>query len=38
HTNTADMLDMAFEYIKNLQTELQTLNDARARCKCQANS
>ncbi|XP_071709063.1 transcription factor bHLH130-like [Rutidosis leptorrhynchoides] len=34
HTNTADMLDMAVEYIKDLQNELQTLNDARARCRC----
>ncbi|XP_022025575.1 transcription factor bHLH130 isoform X2 [Helianthus annuus] len=34
HSNTADMLDMAVEYIKNLQKELQTLNDARARCQC----
>ncbi|KAI3796719.1 hypothetical protein L1987_39398 [Smallanthus sonchifolius] len=33
-TNTADMLDMAVEYIKNLQKELQNLNDARARCRC----
>ncbi|KAI7752637.1 hypothetical protein M8C21_006414 [Ambrosia artemisiifolia] len=33
-TNTADMLDMAVEYIKNLQKELQDLNDARARCRC----
>ncbi|XP_076929864.1 transcription factor bHLH130-like [Bidens hawaiensis] len=33
-TNTADMLDMAVEYIKNLQKELQELNEARARCKC----
>ncbi|KAD7117141.1 hypothetical protein R6Q59_006271 [Mikania micrantha] len=33
-SNTADMLDMAVEYIKNLQKELQTLTDARARCKC----
>ncbi|KAL7603027.1 transcription factor bHLH130 [Lactuca sativa] len=33
-TNTADMLDMAVEYIKDLQKELQILNDARARCKC----
>nr|XP_043623252.1 transcription factor bHLH130-like [Erigeron canadensis] len=33
-TNTADMLDMAVEYIKDLQKELQTLNDARARCTC----
>ncbi|KAI3719144.1 hypothetical protein L6452_20038 [Arctium lappa] len=36
-TNTADMLDMAVEYIKDLQKELQTLNDARARCKCSNN-
>ncbi|KAI3731998.1 hypothetical protein L1987_63194 [Smallanthus sonchifolius] len=33
-SNTADMLDMAVEYIKNLQKELQTLNDAKARCTC----
>ncbi|KAK1424904.1 hypothetical protein QVD17_20245 [Tagetes erecta] len=33
-TNTADMLDMAVEYIKNLQNELQNLNEARARCRC----
>nr|GEX12165.1 transcription factor bHLH130-like [Tanacetum cinerariifolium] len=33
-TNTADMLDMAVAYIKDLQKELQTLNNARARCKC----
>lgn len=32
--NTADMLDMAVEYIKDLQKELQTLNEARARCTC----
>lgn len=36
-TNTADMLDMAVEYIKDLQKELQTLNEARARCKCPSN-
>ncbi|KAK9051610.1 hypothetical protein SSX86_028237 [Deinandra increscens subsp. villosa] len=35
-TNTADMLDMAVEYIKNLQKELQNLNDARERCRCSA--
>ncbi|XP_076940821.1 transcription factor bHLH130-like [Bidens hawaiensis] len=34
NSNTADMLDMAVEFIKNLQKELQTLNDARARCTC----
>ncbi|XP_024987294.1 transcription factor bHLH130-like [Cynara cardunculus var. scolymus] len=33
-TNTADMLDMAVEYIKDLQKELQSLNEAQARCKC----
>ncbi|XP_076937405.1 transcription factor bHLH130-like [Bidens hawaiensis] len=34
NSNTADMLDMAVEFIKNLQKELQTLNDVRARCTC----
>ncbi|KAK1412282.1 hypothetical protein QVD17_33404 [Tagetes erecta] len=33
-STTSDMLDVAVEHIKNLQKELQTLNDARARCKC----
>lgn len=33
-TNTADMLDLAVEYIKDLQKEVQTLNEARSRCTC----
>ncbi|XP_004295210.1 PREDICTED: transcription factor bHLH122-like [Fragaria vesca subsp. vesca] len=33
-TNTADMLDLAVDYIKNLQTEVQTLSEARAKCTC----
>ncbi|KAJ0095982.1 hypothetical protein Patl1_17241 [Pistacia atlantica] len=33
-TNTADMLDLAVEYIKNLQKEVKTLMDTRSKCKC----
>uniref|UniRef100_A0A2N9J1C8 BHLH domain-containing protein n=2 Tax=Fagus sylvatica TaxID=28930 RepID=A0A2N9J1C8_FAGSY len=33
-TNTSDMLDLAVEYIKDLQQQVQTLNDNRARCTC----
>ncbi|KAL7617416.1 hypothetical protein Lser_V15G04016 [Lactuca serriola] len=33
-TSTADMLDLAVQYIKDLQKELKTLNDARGRCTC----
>lgn len=33
-TNTADMLDLAVEYIKNLQKEFKTLSNHRANCKC----
>ncbi|KAL3516536.1 hypothetical protein ACH5RR_023438 [Cinchona calisaya] len=33
-TNTADMLDLAVEYIKDLQNQVQTLTDARAKCTC----
>ncbi|KAE8672152.1 bHLH122 protein [Hibiscus syriacus] len=33
-TNTADMLDMAVEYIKNLQRQLKTLRDTKAKCCC----
>lgn len=32
--NTADMLDLAVVYIKNLQKEVQTLNETRAKCTC----
>ncbi|CAK9157226.1 unnamed protein product [Ilex paraguariensis] len=33
-TNTADMLDLAVEYIKDLQKQYKTLSDNRASCKC----
>ncbi|XP_061361388.1 transcription factor bHLH130-like isoform X2 [Gastrolobium bilobum] len=33
-TNTADMLDLAVEYIKDLQKQVQTLADCRAKCTC----
>ncbi|XP_058071467.1 transcription factor bHLH130-like isoform X3 [Magnolia sinica] len=33
-TNTADMLDLAVEYIKDLQKQVETLSDSRASCSC----
>lgn len=33
-TNTADMLDLAVEYIKDLQKQFKTLSDNKANCKC----
>ncbi|CAK9154895.1 unnamed protein product [Ilex paraguariensis] len=33
-TNTADMLDLAVEHIKDLQEQVQTLTDTRAKCTC----
>ncbi|XP_073026569.1 transcription factor bHLH130-like isoform X1 [Primulina eburnea] len=33
-TNTSDMLDLAVEYIKDLQKQVKTLTDTRARCIC----
>ncbi|XP_020215254.1 transcription factor bHLH122 [Cajanus cajan] len=33
-TNTADMLDLAVEYIKDLQKQVQTLSENRAKCTC----
>ncbi|KAK7262550.1 hypothetical protein RJT34_30124 [Clitoria ternatea] len=33
-TNTADMLDLAVDYIKDLQKQVQTLSDNRAKCTC----
>ncbi|ERN11704.1 hypothetical protein AMTR_s00022p00228970 [Amborella trichopoda] len=33
-TNTADMLDLAVEYIKDLQKQVQNLSDSRANCTC----
>ncbi|KAL8147240.1 transcription factor bHLH130-like [Apium graveolens] len=35
-TNTADMLDLAVEYIKDLQKQYKILGDNRANCKCSA--
>ncbi|GFY90451.1 basic helix-loop-helix (bHLH) DNA-binding superfamily protein [Actinidia rufa] len=32
--NTADMLDLAVEYIKDLQKEVKTLKDIKANCRC----
>lgn len=32
--NTADMLDLAVESIKDIQKEVQTLNEIRAKCTC----
>ncbi|CAL0326276.1 unnamed protein product [Lupinus luteus] len=36
-TSTSDMLDMAFDYIKDLQDQVQILADRRAKCKCTSN-
>ncbi|KGN59326.1 transcription factor bHLH130 [Cucumis sativus] len=33
-TNTADMLDLAVDYIKELQKQFKTLSDNRANCVC----
>ncbi|KAK8595895.1 hypothetical protein V6N13_000572 [Hibiscus sabdariffa] len=33
-TNTADMLDLAVDYIKDLQQQVETLSENRARCSC----
>ncbi|TXG55801.1 hypothetical protein EZV62_017114 [Acer yangbiense] len=33
-TNTADMLDLAVEYIKDLQKQVKTLTDKKAKCIC----
>ncbi|XP_011090494.1 transcription factor bHLH130-like [Sesamum indicum] len=33
-TNTADMLDLAVDYIKDLQRQVQTLSDRHVRCSC----
>ncbi|XP_027342489.1 transcription factor bHLH130-like [Abrus precatorius] len=33
-TSTADMLDLAVEYIKDLQQQVKILTDCKAKCKC----
>ncbi|KAE8735509.1 bHLH128 protein [Hibiscus syriacus] len=33
-TNTADMLDLAVDYIKDLQKQVETLSENRAKCSC----
>ncbi|OIV95420.1 hypothetical protein TanjilG_06882 [Lupinus angustifolius] len=33
-TSTADMLDFAVDYIKDLQKQFKSLSDKRAKCKC----
>ncbi|CAL5063733.1 unnamed protein product [Urochloa decumbens] len=35
-TNTAEMLDLAVDYIKDLQKQVKVLNDGRANCTCSA--
>ncbi|KAG8370907.1 hypothetical protein BUALT_Bualt13G0032200 [Buddleja alternifolia] len=35
-TNTSDMLDLAADYIKDLQRQVTTLSDNRAKCSCSA--
>nr|WCO08262.1 hypothetical protein [Suaeda aralocaspica] len=37
-TNTADMLEEAVEYVKNLQRQIQELTEAQKNCKCIAKS
>ncbi|RDX67725.1 Transcription factor bHLH130 [Mucuna pruriens] len=36
-TSTADMLDLAVEYIKDLQKQVKILTDTRAKCTCTSN-
>lgn len=37
-TNTSDMLDLAVDYIKDLQEQYKTLKDCRANCRCSVKS
>ncbi|XP_014502421.1 transcription factor bHLH130 [Vigna radiata var. radiata] len=36
-TSTADMLDLAVEYIKDLRQQVKVLSDCKAKCKCSSN-
>ncbi|XP_044478564.1 transcription factor bHLH122-like [Mangifera indica] len=36
-TNTADMLDLAVDYVKELQSQVKALSENRARCTCSSN-
>lgn len=36
-TNTADMLDLAVDYIKDLQKQVKGLNESRANCSCSSS-
>ncbi|XP_044958261.1 transcription factor bHLH130-like [Hordeum vulgare subsp. vulgare] len=36
-TNTADMLDLAVDYIKELQEQVKVINESRASCTCSAS-
>jgi hypothetical protein len=36
-TNTSDMLDLAVDYIKDLQQQVKVLNESRASCTCSAS-
>ncbi|KAG8049794.1 hypothetical protein GUJ93_ZPchr0009g1815 [Zizania palustris] len=37
-SNTADMLDLAVDYIKELQKQIKVLDDGRASCTCSASN
>ncbi|CAM0912055.1 unnamed protein product [Alopecurus aequalis] len=36
-TNTSDMLDLAVDYIKELQEQVKVINESRANCTCSAS-
>ncbi|XP_019157890.1 PREDICTED: transcription factor bHLH122-like isoform X2 [Ipomoea nil] len=36
-TNTADMLDLAVDYIKDLESQVQVLSENRAKCTCSSS-